>query len=163
MQGDNRPGSCRLAQSAVLVCLLVALSCGGSAKPRNTVERFLQSFNDRDFNVLLSCIDPKQERLVRASFRIIEKVTGGALPVEDIFEAVPGLYQQFQGVLPQDLRFTNVRFGNTRVSGEDSQVEVMLALAARTEGSETIHKQTMVFFLRHFEEEGWRITRVQPK
>jgi hypothetical protein len=153
----------RLAQPALLIWLMTALACSGGSKPRRTVERFLQAFNDKDVNALLTCIDPKQERLFRASFRIIEKVTGGRLPLEDIFEAIPVLYQQFQGMLPQDLRFTDISLGDAQVGGDDAQINVTMTLVARAEGSEMIHKQTMVFSLRRFEEEGWRITGVQPK
>jgi hypothetical protein len=126
------------------------------------VTRFLQAFNDKDLNVLLTCVEPKQERMFRASFRIIEDLTGGRLPVEDLLELVPGMYQMLQSQVSEDINFRDVHVGKERIRGEDAEVPVSLTVSARSRGLENKQQQDLRFALRRFDE-GWRIVGIQNK
>ena len=70
---------------AAVSCLPIAgtLSCRHSSRPERVVERFLQAFNDKDLNILLTCVDPRQEQTYRASFRILEWLSGGRFIKEE--------------------------------------------------------------------------------
>jgi len=126
------------------------------------VRHFLRAFNDKDLNVLLTCVDPKQERMFRASFRLIEKFTRGRLPVEDLLELVPGIYQMLQSHASEDINFRDVHVGKGRISGEDAEVPVSLTVSARSRGLENTQQQDLRFALRRFDE-GWRIIGIQNK
>jgi hypothetical protein len=124
---------------------LMSVGCASAPRPEATVKRFLQAFNDKDLNVLLTCVDPKQERMFRASLRLIEKLTGGRLPVEDLLELVPGMYQMLQSQVSEDVNFRDVHIGRGRVSGEDAGVPVSLKVWARSRGSENTQQQELRF------------------
>jgi hypothetical protein len=141
---------------------LLGVGCAIAPRPEATVKHFLQAFNDKDLNTLLTCVDPKQERMFRASLRLIEKLTGGRLPVEDLLELVPGMYQMLQSQVSEDVNFSDVRVGRGRVSGEDSEVPVSLTVLTRSRGLQKIQQQELRFVLRRFDE-GWRIVGVQNK
>src|SRR5690606_33688612 len=97
--------------------LLVAVqgisACASGPRPENTVTRFLHAFNDKDMNVMLTCVDPRQERLFRGTFHLIERFTG--FPVEDVLDVVPGLAQLVPQQQMDDVRFSDVRFVDRRV------------------------------------------------
>jgi len=110
---------------------------------------------------MLGCVDPKQERMFRASFRIVEKVTGGRLPLEDLLEMVPGLLQLFQDKLGEDFGFRDVQVRRGTVKGEESEVLVVLTLWQRSRGSEKADRRVLWFALRQFDDVGWRITGIR--
>ena len=128
--------------------------------PEPVVERFLQALNAKDLNVVLGCIDPRQERMFRASFRLVEKFTGGKLPVEDLLELVPGLYQIFQEKLATDFTFRNVQVYRAKTNGGNTDVPVILTASTRTGSTQQDQVQRVHFVLRQFEE-GWRIVGIQ--
>ena len=141
---------------------LMSVGCTSTPRPETTVKHFLKAFNEKDVNVLLTCVDPKQERMFRASFRLIERLTGGRLPVEDLLELVPGMYQMFQSQVSEDVKFLDVHVGRGRVSGEDAEVPVSLTVLARSRGLENSQQQELRFALRRFHE-GWRIVGIENK
>jgi hypothetical protein len=143
-----------------LLLSFALVSCSRTPGPEPVVERFLRAFNDKDVNVLLSCVDPRQERLFRASFRIVEKLTGGWFPMEDILELVPGLYQAFQKDLSEDFSLRDIRVYRATISGEEAQVPVILTASARSRGVASASIQRVRFRLCRFEE-GWRIVGIQ--
>jgi hypothetical protein len=100
--------------------------------------------------------------MFRASLRVIEKLTGGRLPVEDLLELVPGMYQMIQSQVSEDVNFRDVHIGRGRVSGEDAEVPVSVKVWTRSRGSENTQQQELRFALRRFDE-GWRIVGIQNK
>jgi hypothetical protein len=145
----------------VLFCALS--SCVVLPGPQSTVRRFIQAFSQKDVEVMLTCIDPRQERMFRAGFKIIEKLSGGMLPLKDILDLYPGLNQVLQGRLSDDFGFRDVRIVNERIVGQDAEVTAVLTAWTRSRGVESTEAQTMRFALHRFEE-GWRITRIDfPK
>ena len=149
----------KLAVAAVVVGLGSA-SCGKQqSRPEPVVERVLQALNDKDVKVILACIDPRQERMFQASFRLVEKFTGGKLPVEDLLELVPGLYQILQDKLATDFSFRNVQVYRAKTNGADTEVPVQLTSSTRTAAAQQDQVQRVVFVLREFEE-GWRIVGI---
>jgi len=141
---------------------LVSVGCTSAPRPEATVKRFLRAFNDKDLNVLLTCVDPKQERMFRASFRLLEKLTGGRLPMDDLLEMVPGMYQTFQSQVSEDIKFRDVHVGKGRSNGEDADVPVSLTVLARSQGLDKAQQQDLRFTVRRFDE-GWRIVGIQNK
>ena len=144
---------------AILTVGFVGCQSTGHA-PEPVVERFLRAVNDKDLNTILTCIDPRQERMFRASFRLLEKFTGGKLPVEDLLELVPGLYQILQNKLAADFSFRNVQVYRAKTNGGDTEVPVLLTTSTRTGAAQQDQVQRVRFILREFEE-GWRIVGIQ--
>jgi hypothetical protein len=126
------------------------------------VKRFLRAINDKDLNLLLTCVDAKQERMFRASLRLIEKFTGGRLPVDDLLELVPGLYQLLQDRASEDINVRVVRVGKGRVTGEAAEVPATLIVSTTSRGLENAQEHILRFMLRRFKE-GWRIVGIQKQ
>ncbi|HEX2122767.1 MAG TPA: hypothetical protein VHL59_14110 [Thermoanaerobaculia bacterium] len=143
---------------AGLMVFLFAACGGGNRGPDRTVRRFFSALNDRDVNQMLSCVDPRQERLLRATFRLVEKATG--LPVDEILEMLPGLHQAFGSHMREDFRFTNVRVRSRDVSRDSARLTVSVKSSYRTGGLVTTRLEHFEFMLEKFEEAGWRIVSV---
>jgi len=139
--------------------LLVAVqgisACASGPRPENTVTRFLHAFNDKDMNVMLTCVDPRQERLFRGTFHLIERFTG--FPVEDVLDVVPGLAQLVPQQQMDDVRFSDVRFVDRRVEAGEAEVTVSMTVEERRHGISSSTPATVRFSLQYFEEDGWRI------
>ena len=136
--------------------------CKTEERPEPVVERFLRAFNEKDLNVMLTCVDPKQERMFRASFRLIEKFTGGRLPVEDLMDLVPGLYQLLQDKLSADLNLRDIQVYRATINGEEAEVPVVLTAVERSAGTQREEKRQVRFAVRQFEE-GWRIVGIKQR
>jgi hypothetical protein len=149
-----------LATSAWLLTLMLVGACQLGPRPEATVRRFLQSLNDKDVNLMLTCVDPRQERMLRAAFRIVESLTG--FPLQDLFELFPGLNQIFGQRNPEDFRFSNIRVTDRSVEGELAQVTVSLTSHIRSQGVEQTRQEKVRFRLQKFEGFGWRIIEIQP-
>lgn len=135
-------------------------TCSPAKKgPEPVVERFLRAINGKDLNVMLTCIDPSQERMFRASFRLVEKFTGGRLPVEDLLELVPGLYQILQDKLANDFVISSFQVYRAKINGAEAEVPVILTASTRY-GSVRKDEQQRLHFTLHEFEEGWRITKI---
>ncbi len=143
------------------VLLVVSSSCKKEESgPEPVVERFLQALNEKDVNTMLTCIDPKQERMFRASFRLAEKLTGGKLPMEDLLELIPGLYQIFQDRIGADFNYRNVQVYRAKANGGDAEVPVMLTASTRKGALQNDQVQRVRFVMRQFDD-GWRIVGIQ--
>lgn len=139
--------------------LLLVLACGGADRgPDRIVRRFFRALNDRDVNQVLSCVDPRQERLLRATFRLVEKATG--LPVDDILEMLPGLHQAFGDQIREDFRFTNIRIHSRSVAGNTARLVVSVKSSYRSGTFVTERLEHFEFTLEKFDEAGWRIVAV---
>ena|SRR5437879_1971964 len=100
--------------------------------------------------------------MLRASLRLIERLTGGRLPVEDLLELVPGMYQMLQSRVSEDINFRDVHVGKGRVSGGEANVPVSLTVSTKSRGLENTQQQNLRFALRRFDG-GWRIVGIQNK
>jgi hypothetical protein len=98
--------------------------------------------------------------MFRASFRLVEKFTGGKLPVEDLLDLLPGLYQIFQDKLATDFSFRNVQVYRAKANGGNIDVPVILTASTRNGSTQQDQVQRVRFVLHQFEE-GWRIVGIQ--
>lgn len=147
-------------QVAVAILALTSVACNNTAKgPEPVVERFLRSVNDKDLNVMLSCIDPRQERMFRASFRLVEKITGGNLPVQDLLELVPGLYQIFRNNLDADFSVQDFHVYRAKVDGDEAEVPIILTVFTRS-GAITKAEKLRLHFTMHRFDADWRIVGI---
>lgn len=153
----------RTPRSRAALLLLVAFiagSCRSGSGPAIVVERFLRALDERDLNVMLTCVDPRQERMARASVRLLERFSGGWLPVDDLLEMIPGLYQVFKDRIAEDVSLRDVRVGRGTVQRDRAEVPVSLTLEIRSRGQLTAQPQRIRFLLRQFDE-GWRIVGIE--
>lgn len=153
----------RITSTVLLLLLSAALgACSGRERgPDRTVRRFFRAMNEKDVNQLLSCVDPKQERMLKATFRLIEKATG--FPMDDVFELLPGLHQAFGAQIREDFRFTKIRIRSRDVSGTTAKLVVSVNSLYRSGTRETKRLEDFEFTLEQFEEAGWRITGVRAR
>lgn len=150
-----------------LCLLLLSVVAGGcqkerKARPEPVVERFLRAVNDKDINVMLTCVDPRQERMFRASFRLVEKFTGGRLPVEDLLELLPGLYQLLRDNTGFDVGISRFQVYRAKLTGPDTLVPVWLT-EVRRPGDVQQPTTIRVGFHVHEFEEGWRIVGIDNR
>lgn len=145
--------------SAVLT-LLAHDGCRTEPGPEATVRRFVQALNDKDMNQFLSCIDPRQERMFRAAFRVVEGVTG--LPLNDLFEMFPGINQVLGRQSSEDFWFSNLVTKSRVARGEFAEITISVTSHIRSAGRERTSQEDLLFKLQRFEEAGWRITEVLP-
>jgi hypothetical protein len=152
----------RIARLALLPMLVLQLiACERSAKPESIVSMFFEAINDKDVNAMLRCVDPRQERMFRASFRVIEKLTG--FPIENVLDMLPGLAQLIAPGQLDDFRFTNVRVLESRVTDREAHVTVTANYEQTVGGSRRSSPEMLAFYLRRFDKEGWRILGVQSR
>ncbi len=149
-----------LTSSVVASALLLASACGVESRPERSVVRFLQALNDKDVNVMITCVDPRQERMLRAGFRIVENIS--RLPLRDMFEMLPGLNQIFEDQIPEDFHLSDIRVTDRTVHGEVAEVIVSLTSHVRSKGIDQPHQEKLQFQLRKFERVGWRIAGIHP-
>ena len=154
------PKQIRLASVQARVVLFIAAiswmaACSSGPRPEVTVTRFLQAFNDKDVNVMLSCVDPRQERLFQGAFHLIEKFTG--VPIEDILDIIPGLVQLMPRQQFDDVLFSDVRIVQRRVEGGEAEVTVSMTVEESEQGISHSSHETIRFSLQYFDEDGWRI------
>lgn len=158
----SRARSIRMAMIAFAIGGLT-MQCGGDSRargPEKTVRRFFRAMNEKDVNRLLTCFDPRQERMFRATFRLVENATG--FPVADMFELLPGLHQAFGASTPEDFRFTELRVLSRDVDRETAAITVSVKALYRSGRREQMQTERIEFRLEHFEEDGWRIVDVRP-
>ena len=156
----SRTGERKIAAFAIILAVLVTVSCTGISGPEVTVKHFIAPFNDKNVNTMLSCIDPRQEQLFRATFHIVEKLSG--IPVEDLLEMLPGLAQLAGQSASQDIRFEETRVVRKEVSHETAYVTISTTVIKRAGNSVQREQAQMQFRLTKFDEQGWRITGVAP-
>jgi hypothetical protein len=145
-------------------CLFAALlvgsaACGPSRAPENVVHRFFRAVNDKDINRLLQCVDPRQERMYRATFRIIERATG--VPLHDLLEVVPGLTQIIGDQITEDIHFSEIGVLSREVSRDTATVRVSVNSTYRSGRESRTQRENMEFVLERFDKAGWRITHVR--
>jgi hypothetical protein len=141
---------------AVLCSALLLLGgCEPRSSPESVVTTFISAINDKDVNRMLDCVDPRQERLFRATFQIVERLTG--IPVASLLDILPGLAQLLPPGQVDDFRFSDSRIVDKQVSGTDAHVTVSLDYVQISRGTSTRTRETVQFVLRNFDEAGWRI------
>jgi hypothetical protein len=154
-------------RNAIAVVLALALVAGtiyfidpeilGFPGPRKTVLTFVKAYNDRDINVLLTCVDSRIERGVRGMSNII----GGLFGVnsKDLFDILPMLAAVVgnQGGNPQ---LENVQILSKSVSGDTAAlIATMDERRTGAQGEQIAHLK-ILFRLKH-EDTGWRISDMQ--
>lgn len=148
----------RIVRARLLLSLLLLLACGGGSGPDRTIRRFFRAMNEKDVNQFLSCIDLRQERMMRAAFRLVEKATG--FPVDDLFELLPGLHQAFGDQLQEDFRFSNIRIRSREIAGHTARLLVSVQSTYRSGDLCSTRTEDLEFTLMRFDEAGWRITAI---
>jgi hypothetical protein len=146
---------------ALFVIVIAACSWVEAPSPQETVVRkYIQALNDKDISALLSCVDPKQERMFRGTVQLIEKLTG--FPVEKLLDIVPGLTQTFRGNLYEDFSISDVRVLRRTLNGDDAELTVALRASFRSGSNIRAEQDVVRFALHEFGDAGWRITGAAP-
>jgi hypothetical protein len=142
--------------------VVITAGCGSNRGPERTVRRFFRAMNEKDVNKLLACVDPRQERLFKATFRVLERATG--FPLNDFFEMIPGLHQSFGSGTADDVHFSHMRIRSRKITGLTARVVVSVKATSRSRtGTSATSVQEIEFLLENFEEAGWRITGLQER
>jgi hypothetical protein len=157
MRANGMARTDRIALLLLSIAILsVAVSCRRHERgPELAVRRFFRAMNEKDVNQLLSCVDPRQERMFKATFRLVEKATG--FPLDDVLELLPGLHQAFGSEMPEDIHFTRIRVRSREHFGTKARLRVTVRSTYRARGMVSAQDESFEFTLEYFREHGWRI------
>jgi hypothetical protein len=154
----------RVALATVLVAALAAGTIYlvdpellGFPGPGKTVLTFVKAFNDKDINVMLTCVDSRIERGVRG----VTNIFGGLIGVnsKDLFEVMP-MMAAIVGNQPGNSQLENVRILSKSVSGDSASVTASMDERTTLSQGEKVSHLKVLFGLKH-EESGWRIDAMQ--
>lgn len=151
-----------ISRKIMMIIIVVAIICAGiflykvlaGEKPIDTVNKFIQAINEKDINTAMSCMDPKSEKVYKASSKILSGVIGFELT--DLAALFPGLLQ-ISGC-PVDLQMNITEVVSQDITGNDATVVVRIrALETDGDGNQSVDGGLSKFQLHKFNE-GWRIT-----
>ena len=139
------------------VVTICASTVGCAESPHGVVERFIDSYNSKDVNSCISCLDPAIEKAYLASSRI----TSALIHVEiaDIFDLLPVVVPAIKAHTgdASDIRMKG-RHLETTVDGEHAiAVFEMTMIVTDIAGRVTSETEMIEFPLQRFDGE-WRIT-----
>lgn len=142
--------------SITLSLILAGCSLLSGPGPDATVERFMDAFNDRDFDVMLTCIEPKEEKMARAVGNLMGKLVG--LDFKDALALMPFIVDM---AVAEDKESTDLIFKyeilETQVDGKTAKVRVRVTTWDRKSNKATSEAEEGEINLRKFDPEGWRI------
>lgn len=78
--------------ACIVVLIGFLVKTFASDKPIEVVEKFITAVNDKDINKAVTYLDPKYEKLYKASSKVLSKVLG-APELSDIADILPGFSQ----------------------------------------------------------------------
>jgi hypothetical protein len=131
-----------------------------AAQPQDTVNKFIKAMNNYDIKKVVTCLDPKQEKLFHVTSNIIGGIVG--INPKDVFDIFPCL-MVFNAIYMDDPQMQGPIFDNVKIlsqvkSGKKAKVTV-IATTNYYDGEQT-EAEKLVFLLKKFNE-GWRIVDIQ--
>lgn len=131
-------------------------------KPSDTVEKFVQAFNDKDLNKLISCFDPKIEKAYNATSNILSNFLFG-INLRDLADLFPVLYESLKLASGDatDVKMKIVNIKSEEIFGNDATVVAEIELITYDQkGLSSKDKCNFRFSLKKFDE-GWRIINTE--
>jgi len=130
-------------------------------RPVNTVKKFINALNNKDMNTLITCMDPKYEKLYNGAGNIFSKFIGG-INVKDVMDMFPAIYDlSKQGGNSADIHVEIKSVVSQQING-DNAVIVVNIYGKNTDESGIINEGPgqAAFYLTKFSE-GWRIVDIK--
>ena len=142
-------------KSSLWLVLGVILFAGCQKSPRDTVDRFVDSYNRKDINSLMSCLDPTWEKAYCATSNILSGVIG--VKIEDVVDLLPALSQIVKATGDMTDVTLHARELSATVDGNLATVAVELTENhTDAQGNSRSSTTKARFFLKKFDDE-WRI------
>ncbi|NHM27193.1 hypothetical protein G7K71_09385 [Desulfofundulus sp. TPOSR] len=142
----------------VIIAGIVLYNMFFATSPVDTVTKFVNALNERDYNAAIECLDPKISKAFKATSNILSHFIG--INITDILELFPALYEMTKPyggdikINVKEVVFEESRGDNARVKINAEIIDIDEAGNARTE------QWAPTFYLKKFEE-GWRIAGIQ--
>lgn len=127
-----------------------------SSQPVNIVKKFVSALNDKDINKIVTCIDPKQEKVYKATSSILK--TFIKVDLQDIADLVPAFYDYSKAYGNYaDLHIEILDIVSSSTSGSKSTVVLNVKITSIDQDNrKTTETGESIFYLKKFDE-GWRI------
>jgi hypothetical protein len=163
-EGSRTTNWLRIAIGLVLV---VAVALGtiyvidpeilGFPGPGRTILTFVKSYNDKDINLMLTCVDSRIERGVRG----VSNILGGLIKVDpkDVFDVIP-MVAAIVGNQPGSSQLENPKIVQKSIAGDSASVIAAMDERTTLNQGEKVSHLKVLFKLQH-EETGWRINGLQ--
>lgn len=138
------------------LCAAVLVLPGCGPRPYDTIEKFVDSYNRKDINSVVSCLDPAIEKAYLATSNILATFIG--VQIQDVADLFPALFQIMQGHSDDKTDYTlGVKELSTTIDDELAVVEVELTENfTNRSGDVTSNTVRTKFHLKMFDDE-WRI------
>lgn len=146
--------------SGSCLAIICAFSTGCGDPPHEVVERFVESYNQKDINGCISCLDPMVEKAYGATSRIASVFIG--VEFTDVFDLMPALIPAMQAHTgdPSDVRLSG-RHLSTTVKGDRAiAIFEMTTIAIDNTGTATSTTEILHFPLKEYDGE-WRISIIE--
>jgi hypothetical protein len=129
----------------------------GLPSPEGTIFKFVKAYNEKDINVMLSCLDSRIERGVKG----VGNILGGLIGVNttDIFEVFPML-SGILGNQPGNSQLENVDVMQKSISGSSASVVVRMNERMTLTNGNQVSALQLRFALKR-EGIDWRIIDIQ--
>lgn len=144
--------------AGVVIAAIVLYNVFFVTGPLDTVRKFINALNERDYNAAVECLDPKISKAFKATSNILSHFIG--INITDILDLFPALYEMTKPyggdikINVKEVVFEESRGDNARVKINAEIIDIDEAGNARTE------QWAPTFYLKKFEE-GWRIADIQ--
>lgn len=140
----------------ILSCFLYKMFI--SDKPVNVVEKFITAMNDSDVNEAVTYLDPKYERLYKASSKLISNILG--MPnISDIAEVLPGFMELSGGKENSEIIIEKVL--SQTIEGNSATVNVLLKFKEKDNNGNTKFKTDAGTFILKKINGKWKIENIQ--
>jgi len=144
------------ASIIILSCFLYKMF--NSNTPVKVVEKFIAAMNDSDVNEAVSYLDPKYERLYKASSKLISKLVGTP-EITDIAEVLPGFMELSGGKENSEITIEKVL--SEKIEGSSATVRVRLKIKEKdTNGNPISETDTGTFILKKISGK-WKIEDIR--
>jgi limonene-1,2-epoxide hydrolase len=146
---------------SIVIAGIILYNMFFAAKPIDTVEKFFKAFNEKDFNTAITCMDPKYEKLYKATDNIVSSLAFG-IRMSDIMDLVPFAFQ-FQGEANNDqtdFEFSIKKVLSQDINGDNAVITAIFEVEnTDRSGRKSIDSGEDKIYLKKFNE-GWRIVEI---
>lgn len=142
---------------SLIILMILILTFGGCEKvsqTTNVVKKFISAINEKNFNNIMECLDPKYEKIYKAASQFSSLLSEGSIVKLD--ELLPN-YSQLNNTSTLDFKFSNYNIVSEVITNDNSIVKVELTIDyTDLSGKNYSQKILTDFYLTKFSE-GWRI------
>lgn len=129
-------------------------------KPMDTIEKFIQAFNEKDVNTMVSCLNPAYEKTYNATSNLLSGILG--FNITDLADLCPGIVELAHA--SGDATDMQMEIGEVlsqQTSGNDEIIRVNLLVTETASNGSQEKNVIPTTFTMHKYNEGWRISNME--